>query len=64
MYPESDRDLQTEEHGASDFTHVVNRRRELFPEEFPEGPYGAPPLEDTEDGTETPATSTRVPGRP
>ncbi|MBE3589225.1 MAG: hypothetical protein IMW98_00165 [Firmicutes bacterium] len=29
--------------GEADFVNVENMRRELFPQEFPEGPYGAPP---------------------
>src|SRR5579875_1451983 len=43
---ESDPDRRTWEPGWSDFDTVVNQRRELFPEEFPEGPYGAPPQEE------------------
>ena len=40
---ETDRDRASEEPGWSDFLTVENQRRELFPQEFPDGAYGAPP---------------------
>lgn len=39
-------DAETRPAGASDFLNVENRRREHFPEEFAEGPYGAPVMEE------------------
>ncbi len=38
----SDEDQATPEGRPSDFASVLNWQREPFPEEFPEGPYGAP----------------------
>lgn len=34
----------------ADFVNVENRREEPFPEEFAEGPYGAPPRDEGEGG--------------
>lgn len=39
---ETGRDEASRRAGPSDFLNVENRRRELFPEEFAEGAYGAP----------------------
>lgn len=42
---EGDRDRSTpRESVGTDFVNVENMRAELFPQEFPEGPYGAPDL--------------------
>ncbi len=38
----SDEDEATRDDGFRDFVNVENRRAEPFPEEFAEGPYGAP----------------------
>lgn len=40
---EGDRDSDTPQAAVgTDFTNVENMREELFPQEFPEGAYGAP----------------------
>ncbi len=56
---ETDRDLAAQEPGWSDFITVETQRRELFSEEFPAGPYGAPRPE--RDGTEHRAGQRRQP---
>jgi hypothetical protein len=42
--PATDADRASQEPGPSDFLAVENWRREPFPQEFPEGAYGAPPV--------------------
>ncbi len=42
---ETDRDRASEEPGGSDVLTGENQRRELFPQEFPDGARGAPPDE-------------------
>lgn len=43
--PGSSADRKTPIKEKSDFLTVRTRRNEFFPEEFPEGPYGAPDME-------------------
>jgi len=62
--PETDRDRSSEEPGWSDFLTVENQRRELFPQEFPDGAYGAPPIDGdaAEDPGEAGDKGKRAPG--
>lgn len=55
-----DEDDATPEDVFTDFVNVENRREEPFPEEFAEGPYGAPTRE-TDPGLT--AGAVRPPGR-
>lgn len=60
----SDEDQATPEGRASDFAAVENRRREPFPAEFPEGPYGAPGAAGAEAEGDAGAPREDIGGRP
>lgn len=60
----SDEDEATRDSGFSDFVNVENRREEPFPEEFAEGPYGAPRERQAFAASEAPLEAVPPPARP